>query len=114
MEIDEKDADRLFHIMLKLVTFFSKFKFGDREFRQNIEFLKLSQGRKAQLLQKIESNWQELHKKLSFIESDGMAYFKKLDWRYDIQVASRSYELELKPRVFLKFELENESKRGSP
>ena len=42
LEIDEKDADRLFRLVLKLVSFFGKFKFGDREFKQNIEFLKLS------------------------------------------------------------------------
>lgn len=42
LEIDESDADRMFRLTLKLVSFFGKFRFGDREFKSNIEFLKLS------------------------------------------------------------------------
>ena len=78
------DAERLFNLALKLVSFFGKFRFGDREFKQNIEFLKLSTQRKQFFLQKMEASWSDLHKKLSFIEADGMPYFKKLDWRYDL------------------------------
>jgi hypothetical protein len=37
-------------------------------------------------LQKLEASWKDIHKKLGFIESDGTPFFKKLDWRYDLQV----------------------------
>ncbi|KAM3137096.1 hypothetical protein pb186bvf_010824 [Paramecium bursaria] len=111
LEIDESDADRMFRLTLKLVSFFGKFRFGDREFKSNIEFLKLSQAKKTFFLQVMESNSQQLHKRLSFVESDGMPYFKNLEWRYDIQIASRAYEQEIKPRIFLKFDLENDQKQ---
>lgn len=86
LEMDENEADRLFRLALKLVSYYGKFKFGDRQFRMNVEFLKLGGEKKTSFLQKMEANSQALHKRLSFVESDGMPYFKYLDWRYDVQV----------------------------
>ncbi|CAD8121837.1 unnamed protein product [Paramecium sonneborni] len=111
LEIDENEADRLFKLGLKLVSYFGKFKFGDRQFRQNVEFLKFKEDRKAMFLQKLEANSTQLHKRLGFIESDGTPYFKNLEWRYDIQIASRGYEEEFKPRIFMKFDLEYDNAR---
>ena len=48
-----------------------------------------------------------MRENLFLLDDENIPTFKRLDWRFDIQIASRTFNSEFKPKVLLNFELSN-------
>ena len=89
------------------MTYFSKFRADGREFKANLEVIKLSDQKKEIFASKLLDNQNELRKKLGMLGNDVTPVYKDLKWRFDVQVASRTFDEELKPKIMLQLRLEN-------
>lgn len=54
---------------------------------------------------KLENFHDLIRKNLSNLETNPNLKFHDLEWRYDLQIASRSCQDETKPRIFLNLKL---------
>jgi len=49
----------------------------------------------------------EMRENLNLLDDENLPTFKNLDWRFDIQIASRTFNAEFKPKILLNFDFAN-------
>jgi hypothetical protein len=84
LECSEAEAEPLLNLFIIFVTYFSKFRAGEREFKANLEVIKLSDQKKEIFTSKLKENQNELRKKLGLLGNDITPVYKDLKWRFDV------------------------------
>ncbi|CAD5113001.1 DgyrCDS2203 [Dimorphilus gyrociliatus] len=82
----------------------SKYNLQEKEFLETLIPLNLSEKTKEHLLELYKSKYASIHAQLTELIPSIPAY-SKLEWRFDIEIASRSLRKQVQPVILLKFYL---------
>mmetsp|Transcript_80544 Transcript_80544/g.93969 ORF Transcript_80544/g.93969 Transcript_80544/m.93969 type:complete len:198 (-) Transcript_80544:78-671(-) len=107
IEIDPNDENELVRRMVNLLTFLAKFKLSEKEFRSIIDNTKFSESKKKIIFEVLQNNQDEMRKNLQKLAGDEIPSFRNLNWRFDVQISSKLFNEEVKPKVLYDFELKN-------
>ncbi|XP_016131998.1 COMM domain-containing protein 2 isoform X3 [Sinocyclocheilus grahami] len=98
--------------LMYLLTESSKLTISEVDFQDSVLVLGFSEELNALLLQLYLENRKEVRQILSIL-APSLPHYHNLEWRLDVQLASRALRHQVKPTVTLKLHLEDGAKRSA-
>eukprot|EP00828_Plagiopyla_frontata_P012501 TRINITY_DN17152_c0_g1_i2.p1 TRINITY_DN17152_c0_g1~~TRINITY_DN17152_c0_g1_i2.p1 ORF type:complete len:177 (+),score=39.59 TRINITY_DN17152_c0_g1_i2:86-616(+) len=112
IEMSEEQASYILNSCAKLLLYVAKQKYQKfKEFQVATYHINLNLEKKEIIWKCLQENNEAIRQHLLKLEVDLIPRYKKLEWRFDLQIASRAKDEELKPKIFMKFHTENNEEK---
>ncbi|XP_059140382.1 COMM domain-containing protein 2-like [Physella acuta] len=98
--------------LIYLLTESAKHMLSEIDFQDSIMTLGFGEEIKAALLSLYLENYKEIREILDEMSLD-VAHYRNLEWRFDVQLASRSLRHQVTPSILMKLQTEEAGKRKS-
>jgi len=94
-------------ILVNFISYICKSKWNDKEANSLLSNFQLTPEQRDVIVKILKENHEEIRKYLYYLDDDPTPSFVGLDWRFDVQIASRSFQEEVKPKIVMDLQLKS-------
>eukprot|EP01017_Pseudomicrothorax_dubius_P005619 TRINITY_DN11453_c0_g1_i4.p1 TRINITY_DN11453_c0_g1~~TRINITY_DN11453_c0_g1_i4.p1 ORF type:complete len:198 (-),score=62.85 TRINITY_DN11453_c0_g1_i4:140-733(-) len=107
IEVDKEKAEEYIQGLSEWIIYLTKIKASEKEINNLLDYTNLTPSQREVLLKTLPTYRDQIRRVLFDTYTDDQPAFEKVEWRLDMQVASRRMDEELIPRIFVNISTRN-------